>query len=45
MIKQKLPFILTIMAMIGGIFISILFGANESLFKDRRSRSRLTYGP
>lgn len=33
--KHKLPFILAILSMIGGVFISILFGVNESLFKDK----------
>ncbi len=32
---RKLPFLLTVIAMIGGVFISIIFGANESFFKDR----------
>ena len=31
----KFPFILTVLAMVGGVFISILFGANESLFENR----------
>lgn len=37
MTKTKFPFILTLIAMLGGIFISILFGANEELFKNRIS--------
>ncbi len=33
--KTKLPILLTLFAIIGGVFISILFGANEDLFKNR----------
>ncbi|RLA62687.1 MAG: hypothetical protein DRQ89_08930 [Epsilonproteobacteria bacterium] len=33
--KQKLPFILTVFSMILGVFIAILFGVNEHLFKDK----------
>lgn len=33
--SRKLPFLLSIIAMVGGVFISIIFGANESFFKDR----------
>lgn len=33
--KTKLPILLTLFAIIGGAFISILFGANEELFKKR----------
>lgn len=33
--KTKLPILLTLFAIIGGVFISILFGANEELFKKR----------
>jgi len=33
--KQKFPFILTIFSMILGVFIAILFGVNEHLFKDK----------
>lgn len=32
---RKLPFLLTLIAMIGGVFIAIIFGANEAFFKDR----------
>lgn len=32
---KKLPFLLTIIAMVGGVFISIIFGANEAFLKDR----------
>lgn len=32
---HKIPYLLSIFAMVGGVFISILFGAEESLFKDR----------
>ena len=32
---QKTPFILAILSMILGVFISILFGLNESIFKDK----------
>lgn len=32
---NRLPFLLSILALVGGTFIAILFGANESLFKDR----------
>ncbi len=33
--KFKLPFILSILAMFGGVFIAIIFGANESYFKNK----------
>tara|TARA_R110000868_G_scaffold32343_3_gene117642 strand:- start:667 stop:1176 length:510 start_codon:yes stop_codon:yes gene_type:complete len=33
--KQKVPFILAILGMVGGVFISILFGVNEDIFKDK----------
>jgi uncharacterized membrane protein YraQ (UPF0718 family) len=33
--RIKFPILLSILAMIGGVFISILFGANEGMFKDR----------
>ena len=33
--SYKFPFILSVLAMVGGVFISIIFGANESFFKDR----------
>jgi hypothetical protein len=32
---NRLPFLFSILAFVGGTFIAILFGANESLFKDR----------
>ena len=32
---KKVPFILAVLSMVGGIFISILFGVNESFFKDK----------
>lgn len=31
----KFPIILSIFAMVGGVFIAIIFGANESFFNDR----------
>lgn len=33
--KFKFPIILCLLAMIGGVFISIIFGANEAYFKNR----------
>ncbi len=33
--KYKFPYLLSVLGMIGGVFISILFGANEDLFKNR----------
>ncbi|MBH48259.1 MAG: hypothetical protein CME71_08830 [Halobacteriovorax sp.] len=33
--KVKIPFILAILGMVGGVFISILFGINEDIFKDK----------
>lgn len=33
--KVKFPYILSVLAMVGGVFISIIFGANEGFFKDR----------
>ena len=33
--SYKFPFILTVLSIVGGVFISILFGANEDLFKNR----------
>lgn len=33
--KFKLPFILSILAMFGGVFIAIIFGANEAYFKNK----------
>ncbi len=32
---RKLPFLLAILGMAGGVFISILFGANEEMFRTR----------
>lgn len=32
---RKLPFLLAILGMAGGVFISILFGANEEMFRAR----------
>jgi hypothetical protein len=32
---NRLPYLLSILAFVGGTFIAILFGANESIFKDR----------
>jgi hypothetical protein len=37
-LKQKIPFALALFAMISGVSISILFGVNESLFKDKISK-------
>jgi hypothetical protein len=34
-ISKKIPFILALLSLVGGIFISILFGVNESIFKDK----------
>jgi|GEM_PF-582734 len=34
---KKLPFILALMCMLGGVGISILFGVNEEMFKNRIS--------
>ena len=34
---NRVPYLLSILAFVGGTFIAILFGANESLFKDRIS--------
>ena len=36
--KEKIPFIVTLLSMICGVFIAILFGVNESIFKDKISR-------
>ena len=33
--KTKFPFILTLLSMILGVLIAILFGANESMFKNK----------
>jgi hypothetical protein len=33
--RQKLPFLISLLAIIGGVFISILFGVNEELFKSK----------
>ncbi len=35
MMIKKIPFFLTLLAMTGGVFIAILFGVNEEIFKDR----------
>ncbi|MBT4790413.1 MAG: hypothetical protein HON90_02485 [Halobacteriovoraceae bacterium] len=35
---QKIPFILATLTMVGGIFIAILFGVNESYFKNKISQ-------
>jgi hypothetical protein len=32
---RKVPFLLAILGMVGGVFIAILFGVNEDIFKDR----------
>ena len=32
---KKIPFLFAIAAMVGGVFIAILFGANEAMFQDR----------
>jgi len=32
---QKIPYLLAILSIIGGVFISILFGLNEDIFKNR----------
>lgn len=31
----KIPFLLTLLAIVGGVFIAIIFGANEAYFKNR----------
>lgn len=36
--KEKIPFIITLLSMICGVFIAILFGVNESIFKEQISR-------
>ncbi len=33
--KTKLPFILSVLTMLSGVIIAILFGVNEDLFKDK----------
>ncbi len=33
--SKKLPFLLALLSIVGGVFIAILFGANEGIFKDR----------
>lgn len=38
MIKEKLPYLIGLLAMVGGVFISILFGVNEGIFKDKIAR-------
>lgn len=35
---SKIPFLIALAGMIGGVFIAILFGANEDLFKDKIAR-------
>ena len=35
---KKIPFALVILSMVMGVFISILFGVNESLFKNKISK-------
>ena len=37
-LSKKIPFLLAVLSLIGGIFISILFGINESIFKDKIKR-------
>lgn len=32
---SKIPFLIAILTLIGGVFISVLFGANEELFKNK----------
>lgn len=32
---NRIPYLLSLLAFLGGTFIAILFGANESMFKDR----------
>lgn len=32
---NKIPFLLTVLGMAGGVFIAILFGVNEDLFKNK----------
>ena len=36
--SKKFPILLSIIAIIGGVFISIIFGANEAFFQDRISQ-------
>lgn len=36
---DKTPFAISILGMIGGVFIAILFGVNEDLFKDKIDRA------
>ena len=43
---EKLPYLISILGMVGGILIAILFGINEDLFKDKiaqdlRSNSKI----
>ena len=38
MFVKKIPFVIAIAGMVGGIFIAILFGINEHIFKDKISR-------
>ena len=37
-LTYKLPFIFALMTMVGGVFISILFGVNEDFFKGKITR-------
>lgn len=39
--KQKIPFIIAVFGMACGVFIAILFGANEAIFQDKISRDIL----
>ncbi len=32
---QRIPYVIAILTLIGGVFISIIFGANEDYFKDK----------
>ncbi len=32
---QKIPYLLAVLSVVGGVFISILFGVNEEMFIDR----------
>lgn len=35
---QKIPYLLALLGIMGGVFVAILFGVNESIFKDRINR-------
>lgn len=37
MFMRKLPFIIAVLGMVGGVFIGVFFGANEDFFQDRIS--------